>query len=268
LPQTDRTPADQKKNPILQKVVLPLIRGWVRIEGSKYPASDYVSQQKKDAKSAVNPREELRKVLEEVRLQCREVGVRIESITVAELEMNNDLKKLADQIFQRESTKATRDKNADLVLQYRSEAEQKGKEALSEQRGKLVDANRDLKVARTLAEQQKEVEEARLKNELKSAQARLEAAREQAKATVTRGKAEEAIIIAQNGAEVAGLKIAVSGFPTPDHFAQYHVLTKMSPALSEIFASDSSDIAKLFTHYMSPARKDSNGVPRAADVKK
>jgi hypothetical protein len=62
----------------------------------------------------------------------------------------------ADQIFQRETTEATRAKNADLVLQYKSETEQKGKEVLSEQRSKLVDANRDLKVAKTLAQQQKE----------------------------------------------------------------------------------------------------------------
>jgi regulator of protease activity HflC (stomatin/prohibitin superfamily) len=262
LPQADRTPDEQKKNPILQKFVLPLIRGWVRIEGSKYAASDYVSQQQKkmkDAKGTINPREELRKVLEEkVKPQCREVGVMIESITVAELELNSDLKKLADQIFQRESTRATRDKNAELVQQYKSEADQKGKEALSEQRSKLVDANRDLKVAKTLAQQQKEVEEAKLKNELLSAQTRLEAAREQAKATVTRGKAEADIIIAQNEAEVAGLKTAVGGFPTPDHFAQYHVLNRLSPALSEIFASDQSDFAKLFSSYMSP-KKNGNG---------
>src|SRR5262249_45898555 len=44
LNQADKTPEEQKKNPILQKVVLPLIRGYVRIEGSKYDARDYVSQ--------------------------------------------------------------------------------------------------------------------------------------------------------------------------------------------------------------------------------
>src|SRR5437660_529908 len=97
LPQGDRTAEEQKKNPILQKFVLPLIRGWVRIEGSKYDARDYVSQQKEPPpaaqlaaahgllapmpgepmlpqvvgglavaaigeKAAVNPREQLRKV--------------------------------------------------------------------------------------------------------------------------------------------------------------------------------------------------------------
>ncbi len=265
LSQEDRTPEEQKKNPILQKFVLPLIRGWVRVEGSKYNARDYISQQK--GTETINPREELRRVLEEkVKPECKEVGVIIQSITVAQLEMTEDdpLKKLAEQIFQREKTRVTRDKNAQLVEQYKSEQEQKGKEALSEQRSKLVEANRDLKVAKTLAEQQLAVEEARLKNELKAAQARLDAAREQARAVVTRGKAEAAVILAQNEAEVSGLRTAVAGFPSPEQFAQYHVLSKLSPALSEIFASDTSDFARLFTGYMSP-RKNSTP-PRVVGI--
>ncbi len=266
LPQEDRTATDKKKNPILQKFVLPLIRGWVRIEGSKYGARDYVSQSK--GKDTVNPREELRKVLEQkVKPECREVGVVIQSITVAELGMNEDLKKLAEQIFERERTRATREKNEQLVEQYKSEQEQKAKEVLSEQRSKLVDANRDLKVAKTLAMQQMEVEEARLKNELKAAGARLEAARAQAKATVTRGKAEAAIVTAQNEAEVAGLKTAVAGFPSPEQFAQYHVMTKLSPALSEIFASDTSDFAKMFSAYMGPVKKNGSSTA-TVDAKK
>jgi regulator of protease activity HflC (stomatin/prohibitin superfamily) len=310
--QLDRTPKDQMENPILQKFVLPLIRGWVRIEGSKYEARDYVSQQKEQnlaevvaaskgmiptfggaiwgqvasslavaflgQKGAINPREQLRKVLEEkVKPQCEEVGVMIESITVAELEMNKDtqkladkeLQKLADLIFQRETTTAARAKNADLVLQAKSEQEKQGKEALRERSSKMVDAKRDLEVAKTLAKQQKEVEEAKLKNELKSAQTRLEAAREQAKATLTRGKAEAAIITAQNEAEVAGLKTAVAGFPTAEQFAQYHMLTKLSPTLSEIFASDTSEFAKLFSNYMTGSKKSVSVVPKGtAEAKK
>ena len=100
-----------------------------------------------------------------------------------------------------------------------------------------------------------ETEKAKLENELKAAQARLDAAKEQAKAIETRGKAEAAIITAQNEAEVAGLAKAVAGFTSPEQFAQYHVLSKLAPALSEIFASDTSEFAKVFSTYMSPAAK-------------
>jgi regulator of protease activity HflC (stomatin/prohibitin superfamily) len=266
LSQADKTPEEQLKNPLLQKFVLPLIRGWVRIEGSKYEARDYVSQPKGE-KVAVNPREQLRKILEEkVKPQCLELGVMIESITVSEVEKTSDLSKLADQIFIRETTAAARAKNAKLVEQYEREMKQKAKEVLNERGTKTVAANQELKVAKELAQQKIEVEEAKLKNEMKAAQAKLEAAREQAKATITRGKAEAAIITAQNEAEVAGLKTAVGGFPSADYYAQYQVLMKLSPALSEIFASDSSEFGKLFSTYMTPTKSYANG--KGSDAKK
>jgi hypothetical protein len=58
------------------------------------------------------------------------------------------------------------------------------------------------------------------------------------------------VIDLENKAEVQGLKTAVESFPTVEAFAQYHVVSKLAPALSEIFASDSSDFAKLFASYL------------------
>jgi hypothetical protein len=58
------------------------------------------------------------------------------------------------------------------------------------------------------------------------------------------------VIGLQNEAEISGLKTAVQGFPSVEHFAQFHVLSKVTPALSEIFASDDSEFARLFAAYM------------------
>ena len=44
LPLGDRTPQEIEKNPVLQKAVLPLIRGYARIEGSKMAGRDFVAQ--------------------------------------------------------------------------------------------------------------------------------------------------------------------------------------------------------------------------------
>jgi len=44
----------------------------------------------------------------------------------------------------------------------------------------------------------------------------------------------------------------VQGFTSANQFAHYHMLIHLSPALREIFASDDSDFAKLFSNYMSP----------------
>jgi hypothetical protein len=257
LHQADATEEEKKKNEILQKVVLPLIRGYVRIEGSKYDARDYVSQQRGlDDMAAVNPRERLQKeMMEKMGPQCLKVGIVIDSVTVAHLETNKDLSALASQISDREQARILRDKNDELIAQYKQDQERRAKEMLVLQSQELVDAKSKLGVETEKAQQSKEVEEAKLKQEMKSAMARLDAAREQAKAVLTKGKASAAVIVAQNKAEVAGLKTAVGGFPSADHFAQYHVLTRLAPALNEIFASDTSEFAKLFTEYMTPSKK-------------
>jgi hypothetical protein len=256
LHQQSATEEQKKSNEILKKVVLPLIRGYVRIEGSKYDARDYISQAKGPAAAlAVNPRERLqRELMNKVTGPCEELGILIESITVAQIEMGTALTQLADQIAQREQARITREKNKELVAQHKQEQELKAKEALVEQKRAVVDAGTRLEVETEKAKQLKEVEKARLEQELEAAQTRLEAAKDQALAVVTRGEAEAAVIKADNEAQVAGLKTAVLGFPSPEQFAQYHVVSRLAPALAEIFASDSSDFARVFAAYMTPTR--------------
>jgi regulator of protease activity HflC (stomatin/prohibitin superfamily) len=261
LHQEDATPQQQQQNEILQKFVLPLIRGEMRIEGSKYAARDYISQKATaDGGKGVNPRERLQQqMMKKVAPRCKMAGVEIESITVAHLEMDKerdkDLLKLAEAIAERETTRVEREKNKELVKQYTQDQEKAAKTALADQRKQTVEALKKLEVETERAKQLKEVAEAQFKQELEAAKTNLAAARDKVKAILAEGKSKAAVIDADNKAEVAGLKTAVSGFPTPENYAQYEVLRKLSPALTEIFASDKSDFAKVFSAYMSPATK-------------
>jgi hypothetical protein len=257
LHQASETDEQKKENEILQKVILPLIRGYVRIEGSKFDARDFISQKTGPlAAKAVNPRERLQsELMDKVTPRCQELGIVVESITLAQLGQSDELTKLAEQISERERTRVEREKNQDLIAQYQQDQERAATEALKQQNKELVEAGTKLKVEKEKAQQSKEVEEKKLKQELEAARTRLEAARDQAKAQVTRGKAEAAVINAQNEAEVSGLRTAVRGFPSVDDFAQYQVLSRLAPALAEIFASDTSDFAKMFAAYMTPAKK-------------
>jgi regulator of protease activity HflC (stomatin/prohibitin superfamily) len=276
LPQADSTPEEQRKNPILQKFVLPLIRGHVRIQGSNYDARDYVSYSTKaDEKGAAtfNPREKLQKeLMDKVAPACKKVGVIIETITVSQPEMNKDLAKLADSIFERVQTRQVRDKNKQLIEQYTQEKELQGTLALEKRQEALGDANRKLEQEKIQAEQRKKVEQAKLEAELKAAHTTLEGARKKAEGIRITAKNQAKVTMAKNQAEVAGLKTKISGFSSPEQFAQYEVLQKLSPALSEIFASDQSEFAKLFTAYMNgaPPKKGAAGAGegRTADAKK
>ncbi|MHB1425517.1 MAG: SPFH domain-containing protein [Gemmataceae bacterium] len=255
LHQGDVTEKEKNENEILQKVILPLIKGYVRIEGSKYDARDFITQKADSADgAAVNPLEKLQQALtKKVTPPCAQLGIVIESLSIGRMDPSKELKELADQISQREQTRLAREKNQELIEQYKQDQKLKAAEALQKQNEEVVQANTRLKVQKTKADQMKEVEEAKLKVDLTSAEIRLEAARDRAKATLNKGKNEAEVITAQNQSEVAGLRTAIQGFPSPGHFAHYHVIARMGPALSEIFASDNSDFARLFSSYLTPS---------------
>lgn len=257
LHQADQTHEDQIKNPILQKIVLPLIRGYVRIEGSKHDAREYISKPREeevaDGVKPSNPRERLQQeLMAKVKPECEKVGVDLEYVAVGQTKMSPLLEQLGLQIRLREQARITRKTNEQKVVQYQQEQELKSTEALMEQRQLVIDANTKLERSKIAAERRSETEKLKLEADLAAAQSRRDGAKQRAEAILTKGKAEANVTMAENEAAVAELETAVKGFPTPDHFAQYHVLTKVSAALAEIFASDNSDFAKLFSNYMSP----------------
>jgi hypothetical protein len=265
--QKDDTPEEQQNNPILQKIILPLIRGYVRIEGSKHDAREYISKPKEDVApnvKAINPREQLQEELMlKVRPECEKVGVVIDYIAVGQAQMNPLLDELATQIRDREQARIARKTNEQKVSQYKQEQELKSTEALAQQRKLIIDANTKLEQAKIIAQRRLANEKAQLEAELESAQARLDGAKKRAEAILNAGRAQANVAIADNEATVAELKTAIAGFQSPDHFARYHVLRKMAPVLSEIFASDSSDFAKLFSSFLAPT-KNSTPAPAAA----
>jgi regulator of protease activity HflC (stomatin/prohibitin superfamily) len=254
LHQGDATEKEKNENEILQKVILPLIKGFVRIEGSKYDARDFITQKADPAGgAAVNPLEKLQQELtKKVTPPCEKLGIVIESLSIGRMDPKKELLELAQQISQREQTRLAREKNQELIEQYKQDQKLRAAEALQKQNEDVVKAKTRLNVQETKANQMKEVEEAKLKVELKAAEIRLQAARDRAKAILNKGKNEADVITAQNESEVAGLRTAIQGFPTPDHFASNQIIRRMAPALREIFASDTSDFAKLFSSFLTP----------------
>ena len=251
--QKDETPQDQLDNEILQKVILPHIRGYARIEGSNFDARDFilaapVAAAAVPAEKVANAREALQKaLLDKVKPQCEALGVEVRAVTLADMLPPAEL---ADQIAQRELARVEQAKNAVRLRQYRAAQELKAKEALKGQATEKVQAETRLIQAKTKSGQLKEVALSRLKQELENAQLALDAAEQQAQATLAIGKAEAAVIDLQNEAEVAGLRKAVQGFSSVQTFAQYHLMNKLGPALTEIFAADDSDFGRLFSNYL------------------
>ena len=271
--QEDSTEEEQERNAILQKVILPHIRGYARIEGSNFEARQFVltDDAKLSANDAAktieatpdalaapepprlnepNPREEFQAaVARAVKSGAKELGIDIRAVTLGDLHLPDDL---LQQISARELARVELSKNVAEVGKYKAQQELAAKQALTEQAKAKVEAETRLLQAKAKSKQTVEVEELRLTQELENARLRLAAAQRQAEATLAKGKAEAAVAQSQNEAEVAGLRQAVEGFDGVQNFAQYHVVTKLGPALGEIFASDDSEFAKLVSGYLSP----------------
>ena len=244
LHQADATLDEQQENEILQKVLLPHIRGYARIEGSNFDAHEFILS-KADATvpqtemPADNAREKMQtELLKKVKPRCQSLGVELRAVTLAALQPPAEL---AEQIAQRELARVEREKNEVLLRQHKAQQELAGKQGLKLQATEKVGAETRLIQAKTKLDQSKEVEASRLKQELENAKIELEAARSEAQAKLATGKAQADVIGLQNEAEISGLKTAVQGFTSVEHFAQFHVLSKVTPALSEIFASDDSE---------------------------
>jgi len=254
LHQRDSNAKEMLQNEILQKVVLPHIRGYARLEGSNFDARDFILTHEGVAeKKQQNARESLQKALEEkVKPLCRDLGIELRAVTLARLDPPEELRKL---ISQRQQAVVEQDKLKSDLGRFKSEQKLKAEETMSQRATEVTQAETRLRREQKLAEQKKEVEGQRLKQALENADLRLQAAQKEAEAVIARGKAEAAVIMAQNDADVAGLRKAVQGFNGVQNFAQYHVLSKLAPALSEIFASDDSELARLLTTYLT-APKD------------
>jgi hypothetical protein len=248
LHQADTTDKDQLRNEVLQKVVLPHVRGYTRIEGSNFYARDFIVTQSAngDVQAAtLNAREKLQAALvAKVGSKCAEQGIEIRAITLQNIHLPEEL---LQQIWQRDLAKAELDKAQSDLKKFESQQDLAAKNALTPQATLVVQAQTTLKTAKIGAQTKKGNAELSFKQNLISAQLQLDASQKQAEAALSRGKAEATVIQKQNEAEVAGLKQAVSGFPSPQHFAQYQLFTKLGPALHEVFSSDDGDFAKLFS---------------------
>ncbi len=251
LHQLDATPQQQQQNEILQKVILPHMRGYARIEGSNFDARDFILAATTGAnQNPTNPRELMQKaLLEKIRPRCQELGIEIRSVLLGEMKPPTEL---AEQISQRDLARVEQQKNAVRVGQYREMQKLRSIETMKEQAREKVEADTRLQVMKTQAKQQMEVEELKLKQELENAKITLEAAHSRAEAMLARGKAAANVTNLKNEAEVAGLRTAIQGFTSAAHFAQFHVISKLAPSLSEIFASDDGDFARIFSGYMNP----------------
>jgi uncharacterized membrane protein YqiK len=227
-----------EENEVLQKVLIPMLRGFGRIEGSKYRAKDYISG---DTRLTFQ-----NAVLEKLRPKAQGSGILIKSLLVNEIEPPQDI---AEPIRDREIAKEELTRNQQQILEAKAKQRLERENALIDQARAKVEAETEKLQMVIEAKNSQEVALIEQEKLLNVATTDLEAARREANAILSRGQAEANAVRFQVLAEALALHKAVEAFPTGASFAKYEFYKKVGPRMLSVFASTEGAFGEIFEEY-------------------
>ena len=173
----------------------------------------------------------------------------------------NDIRppeQIAEPVRRREFAKQLRQQYDQEILQQESEAKLAIEKQLVLQKTVLVQAEQEVIQMTTEAKRLQDVSVTKANENKSVAQFKLEAAKDEAAAILSRGKAEADVVALKNEAEAAGWRKAVAAFNgSGAQFAQYALFQKMSPAYRQIMVNTAdSPIMRIFESFASPKEKN------------
>jgi regulator of protease activity HflC (stomatin/prohibitin superfamily) len=226
---------------VFSKVLVPAVRGYARIEGSKFAATQYISGTSRSTFQ--------RALLEKVKAACAPNGIIIHDVLVSDIEPPMEI---ADPIRQREIAKEELARNKNQVKEAQSEQDlARETERIKLERASIEGGSR--KVQRLIAARRDQdvalIDQERL---LAVAKTDLTAAKLEAEAIVSRGDAEVDVIRAQNEAEAEPLRRLVESFKSPRAFAAYTLARRLAPGVRSLFVDPSSSAGRIVTDLLEP----------------
>ncbi len=214
-------------NDIVQKLIVPRMRGFCRIEGSKHPAINFIVGQ---------TRQQFQTDLEKhLRSNCDEWGVSIKSVLIRNIIPPDQIASIIRdrQVAVQESLKYDQE-----IKQAISKAELVKQETLAQQNKEKVEADTVRIRAVINADQEQDVRIIAANKDMDVAKVENEAAVAQAKAILFKAQADADVIRMQNIAQAGVIKNQVKAFSTGQNFARYTFYTKIGPDIESILTSD------------------------------
>ena len=224
---------------VLQKILIPMLRGFGRVEGSKYPARDDISGESRLTFQNA--------VLEKVRTKAAESGILIKSLLVNEIEPPEEI---AGPIREREIAKEELARNVQQLLQARADQRLERQNALINQEQEKVQAGTKKLQAVIAAKNRQDVAIIEQEKLHQVAKTDLDAAKRQAIAVVARGKAAADVIRFQRGAEAEALRMSVEAFANGAAYARYEFYRKVAPRILSVFADTDGAFGEIFEEYL------------------
>ncbi len=212
---------------IIKKTILPRARGFSRIEGSKYPAIDFIVGE---------TRQRFQNELEaHLRLKCIPWGVDIKSVLIRKIMVPDEIASISRD---RELAVQEARKFAQQIEQAKSKAELVKQETLALQNKAKVDADTERIQAVISAEQELAVRLIAANKDLEVAKLDLAAAEFQARAVRSRAGGEEDAIRAGNAAEASVVTDLVAAFGSGINLARYEFYKAVGSRLHAVLSND------------------------------
>jgi len=111
------------------------------------------------------------------------------------------------------------------------------------------------------AEQYKAVEITKAKKDLEVIKTNLMAAQDMAASVLAKGKAEADVIVMKNKAEAEGVNAKVTAFSSGEKYAEYQLISRIAPSISNILSNTEGVFADLFERFISISAKQQASSP-------
>ena len=232
---------------IIKKIIMPLARGFSRIEGSKNPAKNYITGE---------TRQQFQNNLEtHLKEKCLESGVAIRSVLIRNITPPDEI---ASVIREREVAVQNARKIEQQIARAKSQAELTRQEALAEQNKAKVEAGTIAIRAVISARQDQEVRLIAAHQNLEVAKLENAAAAAQADAILLKAEAERKVIALENEANANVITNQIQAFSTGLNFARHAFYQKLAPQISTILSGDDeAGLGGLFRPLLTPAKESS-----------
>lgn len=230
---------------ILSKIILPRVRGFARIEGSKGLALNYI-----DGEMRQQFQDKLEQNLKE---QCGKWGVDIRSVLIRNIVPPDEISSI---IRDRELAKQATTMFDQQIIQAKSKAELGRQKMLAVQNKEKVDAETDKLKATIQAQQEAQVRLVAGQQNLSVAKLQRDAAQEQAAGIRAKATGEGRVIKAANESNAIVLEQNAKAFESGEAYSNYMLYQRLAPNIQSVLTNDDpSGIGGIFTQFLNQPKQ-------------
>jgi regulator of protease activity HflC (stomatin/prohibitin superfamily) len=220
---------------ILKKLILPNVRGFSRLEGSKKTATEFIVGES---------RQIFQEKLEDfLKNNCRRWGISVNSLLIRDIIPPQDIAQI---IRNRELAQQDAKKYLQQIEQAKSDAELKRQQMLALQSRSKVEAETEKLTAEIAAKQEQMEKSIAARTELEVAEVNYRTVIAETEAALKIAEAERLVIAERNKSEAEVLKRNVAAFGGGEFFIRALLYEKMAPGIQSVITNSNGGDRLLF----------------------